>query len=58
LALIYDIAVPVEAETIERAQDAVRTARYQTWCIQILDADEPLPIVVSRIEIAADCRQQ
>jgi hypothetical protein len=56
--LVYDITVPVESESIERAQDAIRTARYHTWCIQILDADEPPPVVVSRIEVAADCCQQ
>jgi len=56
--LIYDITVPVEAEAIERAQDSVGAARYHTGCIQILDAYEPLPFVVSRIEITADCRQK
>jgi len=56
--LIYDITIPVEAEAIERPQDSVGAARYYTWCIQILDAYEPLPVVVSRIEIAADCRQK
>jgi hypothetical protein len=48
----------MEAEAIERAQDSIGAARYHTWCIEILDAYEPLPVVVSRIEIAAHCRQK
>ena len=57
-ALIDDIAVPVEAETFQRSQDASRAPGHNTGCIEILDADQPAAAVMACIEIAADRSQK
>jgi hypothetical protein len=58
LTLIYDITVPVQAETFERAQDAISAAGYDARCVQVLDADEPAAAMVTCIEIASDRSQE
>jgi hypothetical protein len=58
LALIYDLAVPVEAESLQGAQDAICAARYDPRGIEILDADQPAAAVMARIEIASDRGQE
>ena len=58
LALIYDITVPVEAESLQGAQDSLRAAGYDPGRIEILDADEPLAAVMACVEIASGCRQK
>jgi hypothetical protein len=58
LALIYDITVPVEAESLQGAQDAIRAAGHDARCIEVLDADQPAAAMMARIEIASDCRQK
>jgi hypothetical protein len=58
LALIYDIAVPEEAESLQGAQDAIRAAGHDARCIEILDADQPATAMMARIEIASNCRQK
>jgi hypothetical protein len=58
LALIYDITVPVEAESLQGAQDAIRAAGHDARCIEVLDADQPAAAMMARIEITSDCRQK
>jgi hypothetical protein len=53
-ALIYDFPIPVEAETLQGAQDAIRTARYDAGSVEILDPQQPLATVVAGIEVASD----
>jgi len=56
-ALIYDFAVPVESETLQGAQNAIRTARYDAGSVEILDTHQPLAAVAAGIEVASDGRQ-
>jgi hypothetical protein len=56
--LIYDFAVPVEAESVQGAQDAVCTSRYDARSVEIFDPQQPPATVVAGIEIASDCRQK
>jgi hypothetical protein len=58
LALIYDITVPMEAESLQGAQDAIRAAGYYPGCIEILDTHEPTASMMAGIEKASDCRQK
>jgi hypothetical protein len=54
MALIYDITVPVQTESIQSPQDAIRAAGHNTGCIEILDAQQPAAAVVAGIDIASD----
>ena len=58
LALIYDITIPVEAETLQGAQDAVRAAGNQTWCIEVFDSDQPAAAVMACIEKTSYGREE
>jgi hypothetical protein len=58
LALIYDITVPVEAESLQGAQNSLRAAGYDPRRIEIFDADEPAAAMMACVEIASDCRQK
>jgi hypothetical protein len=54
LALIYDITVPVQAESIQSTQDAIHAAGHNTRCIEIFDAQQPAAAMVARIEKTSD----
>jgi hypothetical protein len=56
--LIYDITVPVQTKTLQRAQNAIGAAGYNTGSVQVLDPNEPAAAVVARIEIAPDRSQE
>jgi hypothetical protein len=58
LALIYDITIPVQTETLQRAQDPISAAGDHARCVQVLHADEPAAAVVACIEIASDRGQE
>jgi hypothetical protein len=57
-ALVDDLAVPLQAESLQRAQDPVRTARDDAVSVQIFDPQQPLATVVAGIEVASDGRQE
>ena len=54
LALDDDLAVPLEAETGQRADDDIGSAGDAALRIDVLDTQQPLPAVGARVEIAAD----
>lgn len=53
-ALNQDFAVPLEAESVQRAQDAVSRTRDRARSIDILDAYQPFAALRPRIKITAD----
>jgi len=54
VTLECDRTVPREAECFEGAQDAIGTARPNTWSVEVFDANPPLAAAMARIEKAAE----
>jgi hypothetical protein len=57
-ALVYDLAVPVQAEGIQGSQDPVRAAGNYAGGVEILDPQQPAAAMVAGIQVAADRRQK
>ena len=53
-ALNQDFSVPLEAESIQRAQDGIGGTRHRARPINVLDAHQPFAAMCPRIEITAD----
>src|SRR5262249_17124339 len=51
-ALINDLAVPLETESLERAEDAVRAAGHDARRVEILHAHQPAAALVAGVEVA------
>ena len=53
-ALNQDFSVPLEAESVQRAQDGIGGTRHRARPINVLDAHQPFAAMCPRIEITAD----
>jgi len=57
-ALVEDLAIPLEGESGERAQDGVGGTGSGSLPVDVLDAQQPVASARTRIEIAADGRDE
>src|SRR6185437_7851105 len=57
-ALVFDPAIPLEAERLEGPQHLIRAARHHARVIEVFNTYQPAPAVAARVEEAADGSQQ
>jgi hypothetical protein len=57
-ALVKDIAIPLQAEGLECAQNPIRTPRHDARRVQVFHAQQPLPAMMAGIEVAAESGDQ
>ena len=58
LALMDQLAVPLESVVFEGLQDCHLRTRDFTWRVQIFHAHQPLPTDGARVEVGSQCRDQ
>ncbi len=58
LALVFDRAIPGEAEVLQGAQDIGVAAGFEAGEVQVLHAHQPAAAVMAGIQVAADGSHQ
>jgi hypothetical protein len=56
--LPHDIAIPLEAETLEGLQDGIGGAAYDARLVDVFHAQQPAAAVVTRIEVTCQRRDE
>ena len=57
-ALKYDVAIPLEAESLQSLDDLVGGARLFARRVDIFDTKQPMAVIDTCLEIAGDSRNE